>query len=81
MKNLLLGMSISANAVLGYLLLKENGSFEDIESQANNFADKAKGKAQQVKGAVSGDFSDKAEGNFNEAKGEVKDQMDDIFGE
>ncbi|USS85691.1 CsbD family protein [Fructilactobacillus myrtifloralis] len=88
MKDLFLGISLAANAALGYLLLKDTDAlndlsdkFEDLSSKAaekiDSFTDQAEGKAKQVEGAVKDDPKAKLEGDFENGKGIVKDKVND----
>lgn len=78
MKNLLLGFSIAANAALVYLVLQDKDKLASLSSRIDNVTDQVAGKAQQVKGAITGDTGDKISGNFEESKGKAKDVVDDV---
>ena len=45
------------------------------QQQAEGMADKAKGRAKEAAGAVTGDSSLKAEGKWDQAKGETKKKV------
>lgn len=82
MKNLLLGFSLAANVALGYMLLQDNDQMKDLKQKFDHFSDEAEGKAQQVKGAITGDAGDKIGGNVKEGEGKIKefaDSMGDNF--
>ncbi|ANZ57456.1 hypothetical protein BGL34_05945 [Fructilactobacillus lindneri] len=80
MKNLLLGLSLGANVVLGYLVLRDyvEVDFEDLDQEASNLGDQVEGKAKQVKGALTGNTSDKLKGDFQSGKGELKEKADNV---
>jgi len=78
MKNLLLGFSLAANVALTYLVLQDKDQLEKLQSRADNAVDKVAGKAQQIKGTLTGDVSAKVKGNLQEGHGEVKDIVDDV---
>lgn len=78
MKNLLLGFSLAANAALIYLVLQDKDKLSSLSSRIDNVTDQVSGKAQQVKGAITGDTSDKFKGNVEEGKGKAKDIVDDV---
>lgn len=78
MKNLLLGLSLAGNLALGYTLLKKTDAFDKLSEKADILSDQLQGKAEQVKGAVSGDVSDKLSGDLKEAKGNVKAAVSDL---
>ncbi|MFD1548648.1 CsbD family protein [Levilactobacillus fuyuanensis] len=81
MKNLLLGFSLAANVALAYLVLQDKEQLKALQSRADNAVDKVAGKAQQIKGTLTGDVSAKAKGNLQEGRGEVKDIVDDVKAE
>jgi uncharacterized protein YjbJ (UPF0337 family) len=81
MKNLLLGFSLTANVVLGYVLLQDKGKISDLSSRLDNLSDQVVGKAKQVKGAITGDAGDKISGNVEEGKGKVKEAAEDLKAE
>ncbi|ABJ65272.1 CsbD family protein [Levilactobacillus brevis] len=78
MKNLVLGISLATNVALAYLLLQDKDQLKELQSRADNAADKVAGKAEQIKGAITGDTGDKLKGNWDEGKGEAKDLVDDV---
>ncbi|CAH1850030.1 CsbD family protein [Convivina intestini] len=78
MKNFLLGLSLVGNAALAYTLLKDQDSVRELRDRVDAMTDEWSGKAQQIKGAVTGNTGDKVEGSFNEAKGNVKNAAQDV---
>ncbi|CAM2787272.1 CsbD family protein [Fructilactobacillus fructivorans] len=78
MKNLLLGFSLGANIVLGYLVLEDRYDLDDIADRVDNLSDVAEGKAQQIKGALSGDTIDKIKGDLQSGKGNLKNKAQDV---
>ena len=78
MKNVLLGLSLAANAALGYVVLKGKGRISDLSSRLDNLSDQVVGKAKQVKGAITGDVDDKISGKLEEGKGKVKKAAQDL---
>ncbi|KRK35194.1 CsbD family protein [Levilactobacillus parabrevis] len=81
MKNLLLGFSLAANVALAYLVLQDKDQLKELQSRADNAVDKVAGKAQQIKGTLTGDVSAKAKGDLQEGRGEAKDIVDDVKAE
>ncbi len=77
MKNLLLGISLTANIALAYLLIQDKDELKHLTKIAESKADQFSGKVRQVKGAVTGDTGDKAAGNFETGKGKVKEFAED----
>ncbi|WP_395318708.1 CsbD family protein [Fructilactobacillus frigidiflavus] len=78
MKNLLLGLSLAGNLALGYTLLKKTDALAELNEKADTLSDQLQGKAEQVKGALTGDTSDKISGNLKSAKGDLKEKAADL---
>ncbi|WP_341779156.1 CsbD family protein [Levilactobacillus sp. HBUAS70063] len=81
MKNLLLGVSLAANVALAYLVVADRDQLKALQSRADSAMDQVAGKAQQIKGTLTGDVSDKLKGNLREGRGEVKSVIDDVKSE
>ncbi|GBG93799.1 hypothetical protein LFYK43_02580 [Ligilactobacillus salitolerans] len=78
MQKFLLGVSLTANAILGYLLLKDEDTVEELRERLEHASDEVVGKVKQVKGDLTGDTSDKVAGAVQEAKGTVADKAQDV---
>lgn len=78
MKNLLLGLSLAGNLALGYTLLKKTDALSEVNEKFDILNDQLQGKAEQVKGAITGDTSDKIDGNLKSAKGNVKEKVSEV---
>ncbi|GEN47770.1 CsbD family protein [Ligilactobacillus pobuzihii] len=78
MQKFLLGVSLTANAVLGYLLLKDEDTVEELRERLEHASDEVVGKVQQAKGSLTGDTEDKVEGAAKEAKSAVEDKAQDV---
>lgn len=81
MKNLLLGVSLAANVALTYLVVADRDQLKALQSRADSAMDQVAGKAQQIKGTLTGDVSDKLKRNLREGRGEVKSVIDDVKSE
>lgn len=78
MRKFLLGVSLTANVVLGYLLLKDEDTVEELRERLEHAGDEVVGKVQQAKGNLTGDTKDKVAGAAKEAKGAVEDKVQDV---
>lgn len=78
MKNLLLGVSLAANVALAYLVVTDRDQFKALQSRADSAVDQVAGKAQQLKGSLTGDLGDKVKGNLREGRGDVKEVINDV---
>lgn len=78
MKDLILGLSLAGNLVLGYTLIKKTDAMKKLSEKVDYAGDKVEGKAKQVGGSISGDTTSKVEGNIDEAKGNVKKGINDL---
>ena len=78
MRKFLLGVSLTANVVLGYLLLKDEDTVEELRERLEHAGDEVVGKVQQDKGNLTGDTKDKVAGAAKEAKGAVEDKVQDV---
>ncbi|KRN83531.1 CsbD family protein [Ligilactobacillus acidipiscis] len=78
MRKFLLGVSLTANVVLGYLLLKDEDTVEELRERLEHAGDEVVGKVQQAKGNLTGDTKDKVTGAAKEAKGAVEDKVQDV---
>ncbi|CAH1854897.1 CsbD family protein [Convivina intestini] len=78
MKNFLLGLSLVGNAALAYTLLKDQDSVRELRDRVDAMTDEWSGKAQQIKGVVTGSTADKVEGSLTEAKGDIKETAQDV---
>lgn len=78
MKNLLLGVSLAANVALAYLVVADRDQFKALQSRADSAVDQVAGKAQQLKGSLTGDLGDKVKGNLREGRGDVKEVINDV---
>ena len=81
MENLLLGVSLAANVALTYLVVADRDQLKALQSRADSAMDQVAGKAQQIKGTLTGDVSDKLKRNLREGRGEVKSVIDDVKSE
>ncbi len=78
MRKFLLGVSLAANAVLGYLLLKDEDTVEELRERLEHASDQVVGKVQQVKGDLTGSTKDKVAGSAKETAGAAKDKAQDV---
>lgn len=78
MRKFLLGVSLTANVVLGYLLLKDEDTVEELRERLEHAGDEVVGKVQQAKGNLTGDTKDEVAGAAKEAKGAVEDKVQDV---
>ncbi|WEV54039.1 CsbD family protein [Leuconostocaceae bacterium ESL0723] len=78
MKNFLLAASLLGNAALAYYLFKDEDAVKDLREKADAWGDQLNGKAQQLKGSLTGNNGDKLAGDFDEAKGRVEEGANNL---
>ena len=77
-KNILLFLSLAANATLAVTILKDRDETDKLQDELKDVGSKVSNKLQQVKGSVTGNKSDELKGNAKEGKRKVTNKAKDL---
>ncbi|MCK8617571.1 CsbD family protein [Fructobacillus sp. M158] len=78
MKNVLLGISLVGNVILGHKLLEKTGVLDEAKNRLSATQDSVKGQVNQEVGKATGDSSQEVKGMFQEGVGTVKNNVEDL---